>query len=247
MTSERPKRRLAITLRALLLVVLVVGLGLGWPIARARRQKAAIAAIEAAGGVIVYDWQLAYDPATNPSVGPRGPAWLRRMVGDDLFQRVDFVLVDAAVSPHLRDLPGLTGLNVSGSLTDERLADIGQVTSLRHLELLGDREMTESGLDKLAGLTSLSGFSILSMTVTDATLSRLATFTNVEYLDIKDCPCQVSDRGLGRLGALPKLRVLHIGDCSGVTPEGLRRLLRDRPGLRIVRSTDNTPVEPGPQ
>jgi hypothetical protein len=247
MDTERPRRRrFAITLRALLVLVLVVGLGLGWPIARARRQRAAIAAIEAAGGRIYFDWQMAYDPVTNASIGPRGPAWLRRLVGDDLFQRVHFAFVDAAVSSHLRDLPGLTGLIVYDSLTDEHLADIGQVTSLRTLEFIASQGMTDAGLVELADLRSLSGLVIDDMTISDATMSQLAAFTALESLDLKNCPCQISDRGLARLGALPKLKEVSIGDCSGVTPGGLRQLMRGRPGLRVSVG-GNGPLRPGPQ
>src|SRR5262245_19014984 len=92
----RPRRRgLNISVRALLLVVLVLGLWLGWRVNRAREQRLAVRTIALHGGVVSYDWHLALLHS------PPAPAWVRGMVGDDLFQ--DVALVDLR-NPSLRDL-----------------------------------------------------------------------------------------------------------------------------------------------
>jgi hypothetical protein len=235
MDTVRPKRPFAITVRALLLAVLVVGLVLGWKVNRAHRQRDAVAAIEDEGGKIVYDWEMSDAPGTMPNFGPNVPDWIRHLAGDDLFQRVDLASVDAVLSSHLRDLPGLRTLVIGGSMTEEVLVDIGRVTSLRRLELLGDREMTDSRLDKLAGLTSLSELAIEGMAVSDATLFRLVAFRDLELLYFDGGPCHFSDPGLGRLGALPKLRLLYIGGCPDVTDEGISRLKAANPTLEVYR------------
>ena len=48
-------RRVRISLRGLMVVVLVIGGGLGWVMQRARVQREAVAAIRRAGGSVLYD------------------------------------------------------------------------------------------------------------------------------------------------------------------------------------------------
>ena len=76
-----------ISLGTLMLLVLVVGGGLGWKANRAHAQRQAVAAIKAAGGGIIYDFQYPNDGKPRPKEPP-GPRWLRSMLGDEYFQEV---------------------------------------------------------------------------------------------------------------------------------------------------------------
>jgi hypothetical protein len=213
MDTGKPRRRLSITLRAFLMVVLVVGLVLGWKVNRARRQRIAVDAIRAEFGSVSYDWELSPAPRTGPKV----PAWLRRLAGDDMFQRADFMWANGGgATPHLKDLPGLRRLVIHGPLTDRQLEDIGKVSSLQSLELW-DSDMTDSGLANLAGLRRLTELS----------------FTDDRILP-PDRPCNISDRGLlARLEDFPQLKHLFIEDCRGVTQDGVWKLKAARPDLVI--------------
>lgn len=111
----RPRRCLQFSLRTFLLVVSALGCWLGWQVQRAERQKNAAEKIEALGGLVVYEHELDSDgyPIDFKRHLPPGPAWLRRLLGDHLFQRVAEVyfgdqakIVDDDLL-HLRDLPGL--------------------------------------------------------------------------------------------------------------------------------------------
>ena len=50
--------RLRVSLRALMIIVLVLGCGLGWVVRRAHVQRDAVAAIERCGGRVWYDWEV---------------------------------------------------------------------------------------------------------------------------------------------------------------------------------------------
>ena len=57
---------------------------------QARKQRAAVDWIEKAGGSVFYDYQP--DPSGDiPAAKPPGPAWLRKLLGDDYFADVTSV------------------------------------------------------------------------------------------------------------------------------------------------------------
>ena len=51
------RRYLRISLRGLIVLVLVFGSALGWIVKRTKVQRAAVAAIERAGGSVNYEWE----------------------------------------------------------------------------------------------------------------------------------------------------------------------------------------------
>jgi hypothetical protein len=99
------RRFLQFSLRTFLILLTVGCIWLGWKVERARRQREAVKAIEAIGGVVQYDWQgdigswavwysggnyeSRFVPADKVL---RVPAWLRQSLGDDFFQRVNAVI-----------------------------------------------------------------------------------------------------------------------------------------------------------
>jgi len=75
-------------------VMVLLGVGLGWFVRQAQRQRKAVEAIREAGAVVIYDYQLDEDEPGmfTPEREPPTPAWLRRLLGVDLFS--DVVVVD---------------------------------------------------------------------------------------------------------------------------------------------------------
>ncbi len=150
-----PRRRwMQFSLRGFLVVLTIGCLWLGWQVNRAREQREAVQAIEALGGVVVYDWQ---PKLTTQSKGewsvhqgrwkftladgnatPDGPAWLRRIVGEDLFQDVSgvvFIGVSTVRSrftengirswiPSLKRLRTLRTLIIEGDVSAEVMAEL---------------------------------------------------------------------------------------------------------------------------
>ena len=94
----RARRWFQLSLRTLLVVVTLAGCGLGWlgiKVREARQQQGNVAALLKLGCTVRYDYE--YDPQNAnpghlvPNATPPGPAWLRRMLGDDFFQSVNGV------------------------------------------------------------------------------------------------------------------------------------------------------------
>ena len=85
------------SLRTLLILTALVAVWLGVQVNKAQKQRAAVAAIEAAGGQIIYDWEyLAWQHSMTPpgsGIGHPQPAWLRYIVGDDYFQEIAVVMI----------------------------------------------------------------------------------------------------------------------------------------------------------
>ena len=69
----RVRKRLVLSLRSAMLLVLLSGLWLGWKVNRANDQRRAVAAIRRAGGGISYDYQFAVSKGyRNPNARPSG-------------------------------------------------------------------------------------------------------------------------------------------------------------------------------
>ena len=77
-------RRFQFSLMALLVGIAVLATLLAVASNRAREQRETVAALEARAWHIEYDWERWFDE-------PPDPAWLRRIAGDDYFQRVVLV------------------------------------------------------------------------------------------------------------------------------------------------------------
>jgi hypothetical protein len=85
---ETPRKRpwwryLRLSVTGLMLVVLAVGVCLGWWLHLARVQRQAVAAIQAAGGLINYEWDVAGSP-----VVPGWRRWVAENVDVDLTSNV---------------------------------------------------------------------------------------------------------------------------------------------------------------
>ena len=90
MTTAKPKLRwFQFSLRTLLVIVTLCAVLCSWLAVRmqqAKRERKAAAAIEDACGQVGWS-------------EPSGPAWLRTLLGDDLFHHVDSVELDIMPAP----------------------------------------------------------------------------------------------------------------------------------------------------
>ena len=236
MTTPPPTRRrrrfLQFSLRALLVFVLLVSIGMSWfavKLQRARRQKEAVEAIQKAGGWVKYDYEAAF-PFAEPSV----PKWARKLFGDDFF--FDVVEVWEAVNVgddearHLKVLTSLVSLDLSGGqITDAGLEDLEELTNLETLYLTYT-PITDAGLENLKGLTDLEWLGLTATRITDAGLGHLEGLTNLIRLE-GNCT-QVTDAGLEHLKGLRSLRKLNLRGTK-VTPEGVDKLREALPECKI--------------
>ena len=145
------RRRFQFTIRSLLLLTLIVstwGSWFGVEMRAAKRQNEAVGVIEKLGGGVHYDW------SGNPNPQPPGPAWLRRVLGEDFFATVDGAFLEGSQG------------------TDGDMENLKGLTQLRYL-VLSDTQVTDAGLEHLKRLPQLYILSLDSTQVTDAGLENL--------------------------------------------------------------------------
>lgn len=91
------RRWLQFSLRAFWAVLTIGCIWIGWLANRAHEQRRAARAVRQLGGIVYYDRQLDWT-ADNWTIKapspPRGPRWLRSLVGDEFFQHIEMVVVD---------------------------------------------------------------------------------------------------------------------------------------------------------
>ena len=135
--------RFQFSLRSLMLLALIVAIPCSWlktAMKQARKQRETVETITKLHGEVSYDFEIDRSGEKIPDANRPGPAWLRTLLGDDLF--VDVALVDF-YTPEFSDA-GLEQI-------EERLKAL---TRLQHLRLWSCN-VSDSGLKRIEGLTQL--------------------------------------------------------------------------------------------
>jgi hypothetical protein len=129
-------RYLQFSLRTVFLVLTVSAVWFSFVIRRTTEQREAVKEIEALGGVVAYDWQL--EPNSKE---PPGPPWLRRVIGDDLFQDVQRVyILPTSQPPHPYHIP--TDSDMLKAIPHlKRLRRLKQVWYWKHVSEQTHREL----------------------------------------------------------------------------------------------------------
>ena len=139
MPSERLRKHLRISLRTMMVLVLILSVFLGWRVNKARQQRRAVAAVEAFGGWVHYDYEFVGGKLT-PGQEPSAPVWLRRMLGDEFFREVAYVSL-------VYDNPGgKRQENANRKACDDVLVHLVSQTGLRQIWLSGT-PITETELE----------------------------------------------------------------------------------------------------
>jgi hypothetical protein len=241
MEAEPPRRRrLTLSLRVMMLLVLVVACWLGSISNKARQQRVAVAAITQSHGSVRYDWEFVNGTLT-PGREPAAPRWLRRALGDEFFQHV--VQVDLrdysppegrlqrlgprpeVILAHLRVLPYLQRLYFDDDLaTDEGLRNIAGLTDLEVLFIYGSYKLGDAGIAHLAGLKNLKWLMIENSRMTDQGLANLKGLTRLEILALGGG--HVSDDGLVHVGGLKGVIMLGLKGGDNISDAGLAHLAK---------------------
>ncbi|QEH38975.1 hypothetical protein OJF2_75870 [Aquisphaera giovannonii] len=230
--SRRPWwQRLRLSVRALMVLTLVIGGLIGWFIRCATIQREAVEAITAAGGSVRYDFQDDARPRLrNPSGTPSVPRWLVDLLGIDFFADVTTVSIQGpqgdAILGHIGRLHRLRWLTArSTPLTDAGLAHLAGLSELRGLSCSGSPALTDAGLARLSGLRRLEALDVEGISgIKGPGLSHLAGLDRLRYLVFYT----ETDAGLPSLSQLAGLRKLYIGmpDVSDEALDQLSRLTR---------------------
>ena len=189
MERAKPKgRRLAFSLKTLMLLVLPIAVWLGWVANKARQQRDAVAAIKQYGGFAYYDYEFINGHVIRGREPCWAPKWLRRLVGDEYFREaIGYNSAPswrkpsrshARVMPYLRGLTGLRFLSIGlGQTSDAGLSNIRGLTKLEKLYLSDAGELTDAGLANLTGLWRLRILHIDGAKITDTGIAHLKGLT----------------------------------------------------------------------
>ncbi len=232
---ERPspqtwRRRLRISLRGLMVLVLITGGGLGWVIHRAQVQRDAVAAITRVGGHIGYSWQRSNGAWIFPRPNSPWPGWVRRILGPDFLDTVTYVFLQGAQCDDESfraacQLPCLEELSaVNTSVTDASAEDLRQLKNLRSLDLRLNR-ITKRPLRHIGELSELReltlSMKLFPIPARDEDMAFLKRLTKLENLKLYSA--NLNDAWLVYLEELGNLRFLHLTDTA-MTAMGLDHL-----------------------
>ena len=150
MTTPKPKRRwFQYSLRTLLVVVTLCAIFCSWlavKLQQAKREREAAAAITELGGEVRW-WSR-----------PSRPEWLRKLLGGDLFMRVEEVQVSGDTDQDWQNLKALSQLRVlyldGTNITDKRLENLRGLSQLQILGL-SQTNISDNGLESIKGLSQL--------------------------------------------------------------------------------------------
>ena len=230
--------RFQFSLLSLLLLVVVVAVPFSWlatEMKQARRQREVVEGMRKAGVWVSYDDEFFWLDVATPGAKPSVPAWLRNLLGEDLFSNVPWVVVslskhgDAGLE-HLNELTHLQRLELRGpTVRDATVEDLTGLTQLQWLDL-SNTKVSDAGLRHLKGLPQLRYLSLLSTDISDSGLEYLKGLTQLQTLDLRGT--NVGDAGLQHLEGLTQLQRLDLW-ATKVTDAGVKKLQQALPNCKI--------------
>ena len=248
------KRFFRLRLKTLLILFTIVAIWLGFYVRSARQQQAAVHALGQLGGWSYYDYQIvkgSFDPNAKSWV----PDWIRLPLGNDFFHSVVSVnLVYNDDGPKRIDNGQTTGealqyvgqlshlkelLLKEGQANDDNLRYLSGLSHLRRLYMWDAAEVSDLGIQQLAGLRNLEYVHCSNAHLTDVSLAIFGQMPKLNGLSLQGN--RFSDRGLERLKSLSKLESLWVGTGdTHITDTGLKYVY----GLKKLREFEfyNAPV-----
>jgi len=121
----------------------------------------------------------------------------------------------------VRNLKSLEYLTLPDRITDDGLADVAELQSLKGLYIKKNM-ITNAGLRHLAKLSSLEELELGGDRINDAALLHLAKLPSLQYLLLWDK--NFTDTGMAYLKNAPSLRILHFGHLPQLTDAALVHL-----------------------
>jgi len=241
------RRRARFSLRSLLVVMTVASVALAWYVRRVRIEQRAAEAVAAAGGTILYDWQLRpVESAQTFKPDPPGPNCLRSWFGPHWFDNIAKVELNdrrprngknkfKLIGPRLMRLSALRELwlwRVELDQADYEL--IGRMPGLQVLSIGQVAEMMPAHGAALTAADELRELHLDYAKVSSPTLSELAKLPKLEKLDI-NCNSydgktgkhidqyDLDDESAAAIGTFPRLRELMLFQTK-ITDRGLQEI-----------------------
>jgi Leucine-rich repeat (LRR) protein len=160
----------------------------------------------------------------NTNVTPEG---LRELAG---FKELQELRLSTVTDRHLRELHRLGLLHLLSFAKSKDKARARSAQDIAYLEFQGTN-VTDAGLEEIAGLTSIIHLDLSNRNVTDKGLRQLAGMKQLSSLNL--ARTKVTDAGLKELVGLQNLRRLNLYSTP-VTKAGKADLLKTMPRCAIV-------------
>lgn len=234
-TAQKHKRHwFRFSLRTLLLLTAVVAAAcglIGRRVEQKRKELDAVANLVKLRCEVHWNYEF-IDDELHRDATSNGPRWLRGILGDNFFDKLQDVrflppcarIGDDDLAP-LEDLPDLDNLYLGGTqISDAGLQHIKGLTELRSL-WLGHTQIHDAGLKNLARMQQLSMLDLSGTNVTDAGIPSLVPLRRLRILSLNYT--KITDIGLKRLALLNQLRELRFSDahCSKSAISALHKAL----------------------
>jgi hypothetical protein len=224
------------TLRTLLALMAVIGVGCGW-LANEKRQadcqSEIVQAAERAGCGVFYDYNLDETGGVRFFTGAHpGETRLHAWLGKDFFH--DVIGARATTDEGLlllRDLCSIRRLYADNShVTDVGMKVVASFPDLEEIDLRDASQVGDAGLKHVRNLTKLKGVLLRRTRVSDAGMHFLRDLKYLEVLDLGMTP--VTGEGLKRLTPLTCMRQLSFWG-NEIDDEALAAVQRMK-GLEIL-------------
>jgi len=152
----RGRRWKSISLRAFLLLVVLLAFALGWITNRARARRDAVTLVERLGGRVVYDyeWDVGSNILFPENAEPDTPRWLIEALGIDFFHHVTWLRIEGEQfgDEELKAIDPLDRIQTMGivqtAITNEGVAHVSRRRNVRGL-FLGGNHIDDAGIDRL--------------------------------------------------------------------------------------------------
>ena len=196
----RPRSRnwLRFSLRTGLVGITLACIWLAHETNRARRQAGAVRKIQELGGVVIFDYQCDEQGSPIPNKEPSAPLWLRNLLGDEYFRRVQFVDLGYTNGHRLENAHPVTDADL------ELLAALPDITLLD----LRNNAITDAGLKHLTHLKKLRSLYLGRTHIEGPGLRYISQLPRLEYLSLAATP--VDPKALLQLKGLPSLTFLDL-------------------------------------
>jgi internalin A len=210
--SLSPRRFTRFRLATLLVAMAVASLWLGWQTYKANQQRAAVAVIQAAEGMVRLssdETRQAQAKGSEPSVADR----IKETIGRDYFESV--TVVDLATNN------GRRRGTMQPKAVPEVIAKLASLPELEILELGHNKTVDDEQLAHLGDLKKLKTAYLYRTNIRGAGLAHLAPLPELTSISLADTPLE--DEGLAWLGRMPQLTWLRL-DRTRITDAGLVHL-----------------------
>ncbi len=185
----------------------------------------------------MYDYHESGPRRWSTSGTPRGPRWMRDILGSDYFDRVTYIghfstPEDAGWVDAFNRLKSVKTLLLSGPhVTDEILDRMHSSTALLELHLT-NASISDDGLRNLAKFPNLRWLVMNSTSITGDGMVHLAAIGGLQEINLRNT--KVSDESVPSIATFHSLQKIDLRNTL-VTKDGAEKIREHAPKLTVLQ------------